>query len=161
MRGLTNLCADPTLGDDPTDLTDCIETDLFVGSGKLANDMDLDGIVDALDNCPVTANPGQGDGDGAGDVCDNCILVANGPLAPDAGGNSQLDTDDDGFGNICDADLNGDLTVNLSDFSQFRSAFGSTDPHPDFNGDGQVNLSDFSILRAAFGSVPGPSGLNP
>jgi len=51
--------------------------------------------------------------------------------------------------------------VNLSDFSLFRSAFGTTDPDADFNGDGIVNLSDFSILRASFGSAPGPSGLNP
>ena len=101
------------------------------------------------------------DSDGVFDNLDNCMLVANGPLIPDAGGNSQLDTDGDGFGNICDADLNGNLLVNLSDFSLFRSAFGTTDPNADFNGDGRVNLSDFSIFRSMFGSAPGPSGLNP
>jgi len=57
--------------------------------------------------------------------------------------------------------------VNLTDYSQFRSAFGQpvvpstlTD-HADFNGDGFVNLSDYSIFRASFGKAPGPSGLNP
>ena len=92
------------------------------------------------------------DGDGLIDSKDNCNLVANA---------DQRDNDVDGYGNICDADLNGDLTVNLSDFSQFRSVFGTADPDADFNGDGSVNLSDFSIFRTLFGSAPGPSGLNP
>ena len=100
------------------------------------------------------------DSDGVVDNQDNCTLVPNGPLAPDAGGNSQLDTDGDGIGNICDADLintDGLNTVNLSDYSQFRSAFGTPGPDADFNGDGSVNLSDYSIFRASFGKAPGPS----
>ncbi len=124
-------------------------------SDGLVADADLDLIEDSADNCPAHANPGQedlGDGDGVGDACDNCTLVANA---------DQRDTDGDGFGNICDADLSGDLTVNLSDFSLFRSAFGTAGPDADFNGDGSVNLSDFSIFRSSFGSAPGPSGLNP
>ena len=38
------------------------------------DDSDGDGIPDAVDNCPNTANPGQedGDGDGVGDACDYC-----------------------------------------------------------------------------------------
>ncbi|MBU1221263.1 thrombospondin type 3 repeat-containing protein [Myxococcota bacterium] len=37
-------------------------------------DRDGDGIVDSLDNCPLTPNPLQenADGDGRGDACDNC-----------------------------------------------------------------------------------------
>jgi len=106
-------------------------------------------------NCPMLIGPtnqSDNDGDGIGDVCDNCISVPN---------SDQRDTNADGFGNICDADLDGDLLVNLSDFSMFRAAFGTTGPDADLDGDGQVNLSDFSIFRAMFGSVPGPSGLTP
>jgi len=42
------------------------------------SDVDRDGVVDAQDNCPLTANPGQDDGDGnrLGNLCD----------APSAGG---------------------------------------------------------------------------
>jgi hypothetical protein len=62
---------------------------------------------------------------------------------------------------MCDADLDGVGTVDLSDFSLFRSAFGTADPDADFDGNGAVDLSDFSIFRTSFGSAPGPSGLNP
>lgn len=157
--GASNLCADATLGDSMTNTTDCIETVLFVGSGKIARDTDSDGTFDLVDNCPTTANPGQedSDNDGIGDACDNCIDAANGSLIPDAGGNSQLDTDGDGFGNMCDADLNNDNDVTLSDFSAFRSTFGTMDADADFNGDGDVSLSDFSIFRSSFGNPPGPS----
>ena len=93
------------------------------------------------------------DGDLVDDAIDNCTLVANA---------DQRDTNGDGFGNICDADLTNDgPAVNLSDFSLFRSVFGTADPDADFNGDGFVNLSDFALFRGMFGSAPGPSGLNP
>ena len=127
------------------------------------SDLDGDSILDNVDNCVMAANAGQadGDGDGVGDACDNCQLIAN---------SNQRDTNADGFGNVCDADLNSDLTVDLSDFSTFRSLFGGPahfgPVHPghdaDFNGDGFVDLSDFSIFRGALGGgTVGPSGLNP
>jgi Ca2+-binding RTX toxin-like protein len=118
-------------------------------------DADLDGIADFADNCPVHANPLQedvGDGDGVGDACDNCSIVAN---------LDQRDTDADGFGNICDADLDNDNLVGFTDFGLLRSALGGADPDADLDGDGTVGFSDVSIFRSSFGGAPGPSGLNP
>jgi hypothetical protein len=42
--------------------------------GEPPPDADADGVADALDNCPATANADQrdADGDGVGDACDQC-----------------------------------------------------------------------------------------
>lgn len=94
------------------------------------------------------------DNDGVADVQDNCTLVFN---------TDQRDTDGDGYGNICDADLDNDGTVNTVDYAMFRAAFGGTAPltlaqeDADFNGDDKVNTIDYAIFRSFFGKVPGPS----
>ena len=131
-------------------------------------DADLDLIPDTADNCPLIPNPLQEDGDvdGVGDACDNCTLIANGPLLPlNAGLISQRDTDGDGFGNMCDADLDNTGLVDFSDFFEFRTLFGSPAPgvepftladHADFDGNGTVDFGDFFILRGFFGAPPGP-----
>ena len=74
----------------------------------LTPDIDGDGVVDVLDNCPLVANPDRadGDGDGVGDACDNCPAVAN----PD-----QRDLDGDGLGDACDGDRDGDGIANAAD----------------------------------------------
>ena len=75
----------------------------------VADDLDADGVDNALDNCAVIANPGQADcnADGIGDACspgdcdgdgvedmdDNCVSAAN---------PSQADADADGLGDACD-----------------------------------------------------------
>jgi beta-glucanase (GH16 family) len=89
------------------------------------------------------------DADGVVDYRDNCRLHAN----PD-----QRDTNGDGFGNRCDADLDGSGGVNAADLARFRQAFGSSDPDADFSGDGNVNAADLAIFRSLFGGAPGPSG---
>ena len=101
------------------------------------------------------------DGDGTPDNLDNCILVANGPLIPDEGGNIQLDTDGDGYGNICDPDLDNDLIVNAADLALFKPLFFTADPDADFDGDGTVNAADLAIMKTMFFKSPGPSGLVP
>jgi hypothetical protein len=92
------------------------------------------------------------DGDGIPDDRDNCINLFN----PD-----QRDSDGDGFGNRCDADLNNDGAVNMADLDLFRQRFGSSDPDADLNGDGVVNFADLAIFRSLFGQPPGPSALAP
>ncbi len=95
---------------------------LFGALSDLSLDTDGDTIPDYLDNCSLTRNTGQ------------------------------RDTDNDGFGNMCDCDLNNDKNVDLSDFTLFRSAWGTTDPDADFDGNGNVDLDDFSILRSRWGT---------
>ncbi|MEM7083813.1 MAG: thrombospondin type 3 repeat-containing protein [Pseudomonadota bacterium] len=92
------------------------------------------------------------DGDGVGDDTDNCTNVAN----PD-----QRDTNGDGFGNVCDADLNNDGVINFIDVSQFSAVFLGNDADADFNGDGAVNFVDFVLVSQSFLGAPGPSGVAP
>ncbi|MFK8014177.1 MAG: thrombospondin type 3 repeat-containing protein [Gammaproteobacteria bacterium] len=87
------------------------------------------------------------DGDGVDDSVDNCSTVAN---------PAQIDSNGDGFGNRCDADLNNDLIVNVADLGLLRAVFFTADADADFNGDNVVNVSDLGILRSAFFQPPGP-----
>ncbi|MFK7885218.1 MAG: thrombospondin type 3 repeat-containing protein, partial [Gammaproteobacteria bacterium] len=93
------------------------------------------------------------DGDGITDSADNCTLIANA---------DQRDTNGDGFGNACDADLNNDNIVNAVDLGLFRTQFFMAgDIDADFNGDLIVNAIDLGILRVGFFAPPGPSGTAP
>jgi hypothetical protein len=102
--------------------------------------------------------PPDADGDGVPDALDNCTLVSN----PD-----QLDADADGYGNICDADLNNSGSVTTADYGLLRSVLGQlassspTAAAADMNGSGSVTTADYGLLRARLGSPPGPSGLAP
>ncbi len=93
--------------------------------------------------------PHDSDGDGIPDNLDNCRLTPN----PD-----QEDTNGDGYGNICDCDLDNDDAVGPADFGLFRSAWGSApadlnwDADADFDVNGAVGPSDFMIFRQRWGS---------
>ena len=97
---------------------------------------------------PCVVLAADADSDGVDDARDNCTNLAN----PD-----QRDTNADGYGNRCDADLNNDGKVDTLDFGIFRAAFSRPNPDADFNGDGIVNTLDFGIFKALFGKPPGPS----
>jgi hypothetical protein len=114
---------------------------------KDANDTDGDGVLNADDNCPETANADQtnNDADRLGDACDNCPFTEN--LA-------QLDTDGDGAGNACDnclglpnpaqTDTDGDGAGNACD--------------DDDDGDGVPDPNDCEPLIRAVAKPPGKIG---
>ncbi len=86
-------------------------------------DNDGDGIADSQDNCSQTFNPGQ------------------------------QDTDSDGYGNICDADLDNDGVVGFMDFNIFKAAWLSTalspnwNPDADLDSDNVVGFQDFNVFK--------------
>jgi hypothetical protein len=102
---------------------------------------------------------GDIDSDGITDSADNCLLAPNGPLSSDTGDDPQQDSDQDGYGNVCDADLNNDCYVNAQDLGLFAQVFGSSDSEADLNADGYVNSLDLGLLRSLYEKPPGPSGI--
>lgn len=113
------------------------------------------GLIDAeaaLHELRCPSDSADYDGDGIVDVCDNCIQVAN----PE-----QRDSNSDGFGNVCDTDLDNDGITNTLDVGILKTRFLSSDADADFNGDGIVNSLDVSLLKAYFLAPPGPSGIAP
>lgn len=102
------------------------------------------------------------DADGAPDDHDNCVNHANGPFIPDTGGNVQYDTDNDGYGNRCDADLNNNGYTNAADTTLYNQHIGNTGvDDADFNGNGFVNAQDTTIRSSLIGLPPGPSAYAP
>jgi serine protease AprX len=93
---------------------------ITVSSGTVGNDNDGDGVINSLDNCPNTANPGQANnyGGAAGDACEDSdgdgVVDADDAFPDDS--TETLDSDGDGVGN------NADLCPN--------------DPTPDCSGGG-------------------------
>jgi agmatine/peptidylarginine deiminase len=56
--------------------------------------------------------------------------------------------------NPCPGDVNGDGTVNVSDFLDLLAAWGSAGGPADVNDDGIVNVQDFLLLLSAWGDCP-------
>jgi uncharacterized protein (TIGR03790 family) len=106
---------------------------------------------------PVPARPEDQDGDGVPDASDSCRDLPN----PD-----QRDTDGDGFGNLCDADVDGDGWVTTSwgnaarpgDVEQIAVTARALAyvPHHDLDGDGRVDRRDVSLAHVTLFHRPGP-----
>jgi hypothetical protein len=94
------------------------------------------------------------DNDGVLDPFDNCVALAN--AAP-----LDCDSDDDGYGNLCDGDFDNNYLVGGSDFALFSADFSFPET-PGFGTDmdcsGLVGGPDFGLFSGVFSLVPGPSG---
>ena len=102
----------------------------------------------------------SGAGINGGSLADGDYTLTTLDTLTDNAGN-QLDGDKDGNagGNATDqffrffGDVNGDRSVNIVDFFQFRNAFrGNYNAAFDYNGDGAINIIDFFQFRSRFGS---------
>ncbi|MEM7082842.1 MAG: dockerin type I domain-containing protein [Pseudomonadota bacterium] len=99
-----------------------------------APDTDTDAILDFMDNCTLDPNA------------------------------SQYDSNGDGYGNVCDPDLDNNGSVNFVDYSLMIDAFLSSpgapnwNPDADLTGDNVVNFIDIARFQLFFLGPPGPSG---
>ncbi|MEZ5541596.1 MAG: Ig-like domain-containing protein [Pseudomonadota bacterium] len=106
-------------------------------------------------SCPLAqAVPGDADNDGVPDAQDNCINTPNGAATPSI---NQLDSNGDGYGNACDADLDQSGFVDAVDLALFRSKYRTTDPDADLNGSGLVDAVDLALFRSLYRKDVGPS----
>jgi hypothetical protein len=102
--------------------------------------------MEAVNIADIDAD-GVNDDQGAGD---NCALRPN---------TNQRDSDNDGWGNVCDPDLDNNGIVNNTDLAEVKKKLnktGAAAAHADLDGDGKVNFKDLAIVNAYMGKVPGP-----
>ena len=101
------------------------------------------GTVHVFQDAAVVADS---DGDGIVDGEDNCRLTPNA---------DQRDTNGDGYGNICDCDLDNDDVVGMSDFNIFKTEWNTSGAgiDSDFDGDEMVDALDFDTFKSRWGSV--------
>ncbi|MFK8030616.1 MAG: dockerin type I domain-containing protein [Gammaproteobacteria bacterium] len=98
------------------------------------------------------------DTDSVRDFMDNCTFDLNA---------TQYDSNGDGYGNLCDPDLDNNGAVNFIDYAMLTSAFLTTpasanwNPDADLTGDNIVNFVDIALFQFFFLQPPGPSGLAP
>jgi hypothetical protein len=120
--------------------------ELLVDDGIAYSDPDTVVITAELDS----------DGDLVSESQDNCTQVPNA---------DQRDTNGDGYGNLCDGDLNDDISTNTLDLHLYKGKHDSVqgapnsnyDSHADFNGDGSIDTLDLDIYKGFHRQPPGPS----
>ncbi len=180
LDGMGNKCDADVDGDSCPNVDEPnSQWDPLVNGCNNNNDTDKDGVLNAVDNCPTIANPGQWDRDqdGQGNECDadldgdTCPNVdelgsewnpnVNGcqSIEDDVDGDSilndadncpttfnpgQWDKDNDGQGNECDADLDGDSCPNVDEpgFEWNSNVNGCGDIGPDMDKDGITDNQD-------------------
>ncbi len=106
--------------------------------------------------CPSTL-----DSDSIGDCVDNCTEQDNDP---------QIDSNGDGYGNICDGDFDQTGGVSFGNFGTMKKVIGTslaactvilggTPPcvDVDMNSNGGIDFTDFGLMKKRIGSPVGPS----
>jgi RHS repeat-associated protein len=139
---------------------------VYDGQGRLVSEIRDGSVTDYLflDQQPIAVvtggfygADGDRDNDGIADSQDNCSLHAN----PD-----QVDSDEDGYGNRCDTDLNNDGVVNNTDLALYFQTHNTTadggqpdgkqyNPMMDFNNDQAINRWDLRIFKLWYVSSEG------
>jgi hypothetical protein len=105
------------------------------------------------------ADTGDSDADGVGDAYDNCLDTPN---------PGQRDDHGDGYGNLCDGDVDDNCIIGLRDQALIGANHGASGPpwtsstiaSYDLDESGVVGISDVAIIGARWGAKPGPSGLD-
>lgn len=121
----------------------------------VVTDVDQDGVLDEVDNCPTVANADQADfdGDGLGDACDidddndgfNDATDAF-PFDP----SEWLDTDGDTIGNNADVDDDNDGQLDHHEIACGSDSLNSASLSPDFDGDNVPDCVDPDIDNDGF-----------
>ncbi len=117
------------------------------------NDLPPEGSVGKYIGAQMVAlNLFDTDNDNVEDTSDNCLTKPN---------PNQKDSDHDGFGNACDADVNNDFIVDAKDITLLRKAFFKNPRNANFakfdlNDDGKIGTPDLTILKSYLKQAPGP-----
>jgi hypothetical protein len=131
-----------------------------------SQDLDLDGVLNTVDNCPTRYNPTQldTDRDGAGDACsqvenpdgDTSVTLLAKPFdnCPDTYNPIQTDTDNDGLGDACDSNPS---TYNPADDEDADGVPNSTDNCPTRYNPNQENFNTDSVGNIC-GQADDPDG---
>ena len=108
----------------------------------------------------VAINLTDADSDGVDDLSDNCLLRPN---------PHQRDSDGDGYGDTCDADVNGNFVTSAAEVNSlvrpmknnFFKKIIPANAMYDLNDDGKINTADLAVLKLLVGQAPGPGKANP
>ncbi len=92
--------------------------------------------------------PVDTDADGVPDYKDNCARDPNGPLIPGDVISSQLNTDGDEAGNVCDDDDDNDGMPDAYEVENQLNPLDRADAGLDEDGDGLSNLREYQLTRS-------------